>query len=49
MYRYCYNEVINVMDGKPFILALTAGEIGHIPGHGNFHGNLMTTAVVFSN
>ncbi|MBN1844945.1 MAG: FIST C-terminal domain-containing protein [Sedimentisphaerales bacterium] len=41
-------EIQNVMDGKPFIGGFTAGEQGYIPGYGYFHGNLMSSMVVFS-
>jgi hypothetical protein len=47
-YAEIYTEAKTVMQDKPFLMGLTAGEIGHIPGHGSFHGNLMTTAVIFS-
>ena len=41
-------EIHNVMGGKPFIGGFTAGEQGNIPGYGYFHGNLMSSMVVFS-
>jgi hypothetical protein len=46
-YAELYPEIKTAMGNKPFIAGFTSGEIGHIPGHGNFHGNLMTTTVVF--
>jgi len=41
-------EIRDTMDGKPFIGGFTAGEQGNIPGYGFFHGNLMSSMVVFS-
>ena len=41
-------EIQKSMKDKPFIGAFTAGEQGSIPGYGFFHGNLMSSAVVFS-
>ncbi len=41
-------EIHKVMGGKPFIGGFTAGEQGNIPGYGYFHGNLMSSMVVFS-
>jgi hypothetical protein len=41
-------EIQRSMKGKPFIGAFTAGEQGNIPGYGFLHGNLMSSAVVFS-
>jgi hypothetical protein len=46
-YTELYPEIKDAMGNKPFIAGFTSGEIGHISGHGNFHGNLMTTTVVF--
>jgi hypothetical protein len=42
------SEIQKVMKGKPFIGAFTAGEQGNIRGYGYFHGNLMSSMVVFS-
>lgn len=36
-----------VLGRKPFIGAFTFGEQGDFKGYGNFHGNLMTSTVVF--
>ena len=41
-------EIKKAMAGKPFIGGFTAGEQGNIPGYGYFHGNLMSSMVVFS-
>lgn len=41
-------EIQKSMGGKPFIGGFTAGEQGNIPGYGYFHGNLMSSMVVFS-
>jgi hypothetical protein len=41
-------EIQKAMPGKPFIGGFTAGEQGNIPGYGYFHGNLMSTMVIFS-
>ena len=41
-------EINKSMKGRPFIGAFTAGEQGSIPGYGFFHGNLMSSGVVFS-
>lgn len=41
-------EVQGAMKQRPFIGGFTAGEQGNIPGYGFFHGNLMSSAVVFS-
>jgi hypothetical protein len=41
-------EIQKAMKGRPFIGGFTAGEQGNIPGYGYFHGNLMSTTVVFS-
>jgi hypothetical protein len=46
-YTELYPEIKAAMGSKPFLAGFTSGEIGHIAGHGNFHGNLMTTTVVF--
>ncbi len=40
-------DIHKTMDGKPFIGGFTAGEQGAIPGYGFFHGNLMSSMVVF--
>lgn len=40
-------DIKNAMGGKPFIGGFTAGEQGTIPGYGFFHGNLMSSMVVF--
>jgi len=42
------DELRKAMAGKPFIGGFTAGEQGNIPGFGFFHGNLMSSMVVFS-
>jgi hypothetical protein len=42
------DEIRNAMGGNPFIGGFTAGEQGNIPGYGFFHGNLMSSMVVFS-
>jgi hypothetical protein len=42
------SEIQKAMKGKPFIGGFTAGEQGTIPGYGYFHGNLMSSMVVFS-
>ena len=42
------DEIRKAMGGKPFIGGFTAGEQGYIPGYGFFHGNLMSSMVVFS-
>ncbi len=41
-------EIKKAMGGKPFIGGFTAGEQGNIPGYGYFHGNLMSSMVIFS-
>ena len=41
-------EIQRAMKKKPFIGGFTAGEQGNIPGYGFFHGNLMSSMVVFS-
>ncbi|MFC1761698.1 FIST signal transduction protein [Planctomycetota bacterium] len=41
-------EIQKAMQGKSFIGGFTAGEQGNIPGYGFFHGNLMSSMVVFS-
>ena len=41
-------EIQKAMKGKSFIGGFTAGEQGNIPGYGYFHGNLMSSMVVFS-
>jgi len=41
-------EIRKAMKGKPFIGGFTAGEQGNIPGYGYFHGNLMSSMVVFA-
>ncbi len=40
-------EIRKTMGGKPFIGGFTAGEQGNIPGYGFFHGNLMSSMVLF--
>jgi hypothetical protein len=40
-------EIQKAMKGNSFIGAFTAGEQGNIPGYGYFHGNLMSSVVVF--
>jgi len=42
------HEIQKAMKDKPFIGGFTAGEQGNIPGYGYFHGNLMSSMVVFS-
>jgi hypothetical protein len=42
------DDIRKAMGGKPFIGGFTAGEQGNIPGYGFFHGNLMSSMVVFS-
>jgi len=41
-------EIRKAIGGKSFIGGFTAGEQGNIPGYGYFHGNLMSSMVVFS-
>ncbi len=41
-------DIRKTMAGKSFIGGFTAGEQGNIPGYGFFHGNLMSSMVVFS-
>jgi hypothetical protein len=41
-------EIRNAMGGRPFIGGFTAGEQGTIAGYGYFHGNLMSSMVVFA-
>lgn len=41
-------EISKSMSGRPFIGGFTSAEQGHIPGFGFFHGNLMSSMVVFS-
>ena len=41
-------EIRKAMKGKSFIGGFVAGEQGNIPGYGYFHGNLMSSTVVFS-
>ena len=42
------DEVRAYMGGQPFIGGFTAGEQGTIPGYGYFHGNLMSSMVIFA-
>lgn len=42
------DEIRSAMGGRPFIGGFTVGEQGNIPGYGFFHGNLMSSMVVFS-
>lgn len=37
----------SVMDGKPYIGILSGGEQGSFEGYGYFHGNLMSSMIVF--
>ncbi|MBN1491488.1 MAG: FIST C-terminal domain-containing protein [Phycisphaerae bacterium] len=41
-------EIQDAMDGRTFIGGFVAGEQGTIAGYGYFHGNLMSSMVVFS-
>lgn len=41
-------EIQNKMAGRSFIGGFFAGEQGNIPGYGYFHGNLMSSMVIFS-
>ena len=41
-------EIQKAMGGRPFIGGFTAGEQGNITGYGYFHGNLMSSMVIFS-
>jgi hypothetical protein len=41
------DEIRKTMGNAPFIGGFTAGEQGNIPGYGFFHGNLMSSMVVF--
>ncbi len=38
----------SALGGKPFIGVFTFGEQGFFPGFGNFHGNLMSSSIIFS-
>ncbi len=40
-------DISKAMNEKSFIGGFTAGEQGTIPGYGFFHGNLMSSMVVF--
>ncbi len=42
------DEIRKAMGGSTFIGGFTAGEQGNIPGYGFFHGNLMSSMVIFS-
>ena len=42
------DEIRKAMGGNSFIGGFVAGEQGNIPGYGFFHGNLMSSMVVFS-
>lgn len=42
------DEIKMAMGGKPFIGGFTAGEQGNILDYGFFHGNLMSSMVIFS-
>lgn len=41
-------EIRHALGGRPFIGGFTAGEQGTIAGYGYFHGNLMSSMVVFA-
>ena len=41
-------EIREAIGERPFIGGFTAGEQGNIPGYGFFHGNLMSSTVVFA-